>query len=896
MSLTEEQKSFLVEFLGILLDEDSFEGSDLDRRQGQANRDLTRIVLNAELGSGERREFARRKSTLSADIRSAAEADDFNEIDRRIAALGDDVDAAQKIATARAVAEHALAEAETLAEDIRPLLDRGGALYVDDALVEIRSSFGKARSQRDYTAVKATCVRFVAMGGKAAAYGEAFDKWIKASAAMIATLVPDPKTTAWNDRNAALEAAALASRTGDFDGAAVALDTFTTSAHLGGADFAATADFIAEVAALEQAYGGKLADIVSSNLRGVAAKKTEIAAIRKQGVTNNQVTQAQARIAPLKAWVDGNWPLAQAMTKLDNAARRLPDFRNVLTDMERERSAGRWAAALAVLDRVFDETTELGQQVASIVADKKLKATYQQVLQRVPARIKAELQTRWDDHHTAATANPVNASDANAKLNALRNWLAVGDFYDVRDQIAALQSGYPEARGYGYGEKVRALTAADNYPAALAAAKVLVPKIERLCAYLDARKEAVEVQNALPTDPPELREMVEGALNDSEAKARSGDPDGALDHLSGVLSGNDLQGIVLALADCQALARAVGAEQAKVLSYAELPDVRKVLEDGLAAANTLAQDPQKLEAAITALEAHKSVLATVRACVTRRVEVKNTIGALARAIQQDASWEAQMFTGGNSLDALKTALATADGRAKTGDFAGAQRAYRDIIADCRASMAVAIDKYETADAQGSNAGHSRDSHGAQVTEAEHLTRLMTGMAPGNRLSKTNVSSSFHSDSDWLAGREMGAEMALAKGVDVASTSLPWPGAEPKSQQFIIDHGRAIDVAYRGVRKTQTYDPGSDQFVESNTYVSYEKLTGLTRALVNFVWEVDGPHRTLQDYADAYALANGGAQPTAIPGRWVMMQQFPWAEDWNQAEQRYDKPITQVDTG
>ncbi|WP_420002497.1 hypothetical protein [Arenibacterium sp. LLYu02] len=871
----------------------------LEGRRSAAQGELAKVKNSPVISAAARRGFDRRHKGLAQEIGAEVELAAFDAIDAKIVSLANDIAAEVDTEAARPAAEAAVSQAQARAAALAAKLDRGALLYVNGEVAKLLAALAKATDKARCEQLVADCATFTAMTVKAEAYGAYFDTWFKTSAALIATHAVKVKET-WEHRNDAVKQATAESEQGRFDQAKAALEVFnarTGDESVGGqAAFDGTAGFIDLVDRLEADYGDKLDEVTKSSLKGAAGQKKAIADIRKQGVASGDIPGATARIDPLKAWIDGNLPLARAMAGFHSSALKLPGYRQAITAMEVKRTAEKWVEALAELD-VLKDGSDLAVRVESISVNQKLANSYAALFDRVANNKKAQtgLKQAWDAHKTAAEATPGDPATMKATLAELRKWMLLDEIYDGSALVKAVLDGSKGSRAYGYTAPALALINNKDFVQGLAETKAVLPRVKALAAYLDVRKEAEALMAALPVDPPELRALIETALDATKTTAKGGDAQTALADLRAAMVSPEVQELALAVADYTAYLARVEAEHARVLGFVVQAEAEKALTDSLNDAKAKADPGGDFAGGYDALAGHHTLLSGVRAYATRRMEALNTIGALKRAVAQDSTWEAQIFASGGSVAAMESDFAKADALGAGLDFAKAQSGYEQIIAGCTAAMNKTVDLYELADAVDSNAGHSRDSHGAQVTEAEHLKRLTEGIAPGNRASKTNTSSSFHSDSDWLAGREIGAQRAAAAGVDVNGKSLPWPGPEPVAQKFIIDHGRAIDTAYRGVRPKQTYDAGADEFRDTGTYETYEVLTGLTRALVNFIWECDKfggtKYRTLAEYAAAHAGANGGVDPTSIPGRWVMMQQFPWAEDWNQAEQRYDKPIT-----
>lgn len=866
-------------------------------RRAAAREELAKVKNSPEISTPARRGFDRRHKGLAQEIGVAVELAAFDVIDGKIVTLGKDIAAEVATQAARPAAEAAVAQAQARAGALAAKLDRGALLYVNGEVAKLLAALTKATDKARCEKLVADCATFTAMTAKAETYGTYFDTWFKTSAALIATTAVN-KPKAWDHRNDAVKQASTLSELGQFDQAKAALEVFnalTGDESVGGqAAFDGVAGFIDLVDRLEADYGAKLDEVTKSSLKDAAKSKKAIADIRKKGLAEQKVSEATALIDPLKLWIDGNLPLARAVAAFHPSAGKVPGYAQVIAAMETKRAGEKWAEALAELD-VLKDGSDLAVEVESVSVDQLLKKSYEALYARASGGAKKGLKKAWDAHHAAAVANPRVPATMTSTLTELRKWMAMEQVYYAREPVRAILRATPEAAGYDYTKRAVELFDAKDFVGALTETQALLPRMQALVAYLEGRKEAEALKAALPADPPELRASIQSALDATKTTAEGGDAQTALADLRAAMLSPDVQELALAMADYTAYLARVEAEHARVLGFVVQAEAQKALTDSLADAKAKADPGGDFAAGYDALEGHSALLSGVRGYATRRVEAFSTIGALKRAVAQDPTWEAQIFASGGSVAAMESDFAKADALGASLDFAKAQSGYKQIIAGCTAAMNKTVDLYELADAVDSNAGHSRDSHGAQVTEAEHLKRLTEGIAPPNRVSKTNTSSNFHSDSDWLAGREIGAQRAAAAGVDVNGKSLPWPGPEPVPQKFTIDHGRAIDTAYRGVRPKQTYDAGADEFRDTGTYETYEVLTGLTRSLVNFIWECDKfggtKYPTLAKYAAAYAGANAGAAPASIPGRWVMMQQFPLAEDWNQAEQRYDKPIT-----
>lgn len=262
---------------------------------------------------------------------------------------------------------------------------------------------------------------------------------------------------------------------------------------------------------------------------------------------------------------------------------------------------------------------------------------------------------------------------------------------------------------------------------------------------------------------------------------------------------------------------------------------------------------------------------------------------VAKAVEKGTSGAAAGFSG--KLDQI---AADADK-----NLATAQSKLKQLLDTLSAEAKKVSEKLETDDAVNSNAGHSLARHGPKpdVTDAQLLTRLKTGVAPDSVTSFCVASSAFDSTEDWLAGREMALEEASKQDppLNISATNL---AVGQESYEIIVDHGRPIDKAFIGLKPNVEAD-ADGTVKQARTFETYVETDGITKAKVGFVFQYDKPDslpenvRDRADYVARYKVANG-LKPEDEPvgatyaGRWVMMQQFPLVDGWNPETKEYDE--------
>lgn len=164
-------------------------------------------------------------------------------------------------------------------------------------------------------------------------------------------------------------------------------------------------------------------------------------------------------------------------------------------------------------------------------------------------------------------------------------------------------------------------------------------------------------------------------------------------------------------------------------------------------------------------------------------------------------------------------------------------------------------------------GHSWDRHGPQITLADHMRRITTGVAADRIYSPTKASTHFHTAFDWIATREKALRYAEARyGLEVGKPPATAHG-QPRSYEVILEYTRPIDsgVIASGPPHTVPHPvTGKRTLVHS----AGQPIEGVTRA------------RTIVAWDDAQR-------------RWVVAQHMPWAKGWDDVRKTY-QPGARVD--
>ncbi|NVK15434.1 MAG: hypothetical protein HWE35_14795 [Rhodobacteraceae bacterium] len=874
----------------------------LAERRTTALAELDKTAIPAALSSGARRSLAGGRKALKKEILSADAVEAFDQIDSDIVALKEQIAAQLAIAAARGKAQAALAEAEEKFAKERDSLDQGAFTFLETLIKAAQKAMAAAVSAADFEAVEAQAKDIAARAEEARIYGVFFDNWTRATLLLIKPMDDPAKETATTERTARMAAAVALSKTGDFDGAKAALEAWKsnldTEDHL-----AAAVSFDALLCNYEANHHKRCQNILSSQLRDAGDFRSHLKDAKKLAYQDSKFPEAEAKLNALIAYgTRDRAALARYLRGFDMSMMTDTEFRKaVLAAQTKQKAAGDNDPKKALKDLkswVNAHPALMGQSFSTQIL-KTLQRRYDALKQVLKEPELTDLNTTWEAHRLLAEAGDFDmntgAPQHHAKLDQL---FKLEGITDSRREMDEILRRHPEAEGYDFHKPVTDALAGADYAAAVAAAPGALEGLMRMPEYLALRQTARDLLAALPGDPADLRSTLDSAIQAAELTARGGDPATATADLQAVLDGTDYLDLVLAMTDYRAKLAKVQKEHSRTRKYLKLPEAEDALDASLKTATDRADDGEYGDAFLL-LEQHLTLLKQVKPMATARFQVQGILGALRRA-----GLEAE------KLDPLELRAAAAEAEAAKPDFAEARPLFDALRGDLAALSTEAAEAYEAQDGTGSDAGHSLDRHGPDVSDDDLITRLKTGKPPNaksdNERSYAPASSRFESPQDWLAGRELAAQAAMDKlGIDIAATEMAYdgdPDAIKDSAEFYVEHGRPIDKAFIGRKKQVRLDDRGEP-ISDKGYETFEEAEGLTRAFVNFLWEPDPlPAETTafpadpthypqesaedaEDYVEKYTLRHN-KPPDTMPGRWVMMQQFPVAEGWDNETKTY----------
>ncbi|UWQ34152.1 hypothetical protein K3555_06545 [Leisingera sp. M527] len=876
---------------------------EVDNRRSAALTELNKITIPAELSSGARRSLAGGRKALKKEILSADEAGAFDKIDSDISDLSSQIAAQLAVAAARDKAQTALAAAEEKFASVRNSLDQGAFTYVEGLIKAAHKTMAAAVTDKDFEAVEAAAKDASSKAEDANTYGIFFDNWTSATLALINPMTGVTKDTAEAARGTQMKAAAVHSKAGDFGAAKLALEAWKSNLSDEG-DLAEGLSFAALMDDYMTNSHKRCELILASAVPDAKDFRNHLKNAKKKGYKEQKFNEAKGLLQELIDYSSKDrGKLARYMRGFDGSLRADEGFRNALAAADtKQKFKGNNDPAGALADlKVWEKANRaLMRKSHSKQIVKALEAKYDTLKKVLAEPELSDLTTTWDAHKLLADADnfdkKTGAPQYHVKLNHL---FQLEKVVDDRSEMARILTQFPEAASYDFHKPVADNITAQKYPDAVSAVPAALALLRAMPGYLTAKKAAEDLLAVLPGDADVMKSTLDDAIKAAEFTARGGDPAKAAGDLQTVLDNADYMDLVLAMADYRAKLAKVEKEHARTKKYLKLPAAESKLDEALEAAKDRAGTDKEYGDAFLMLDTHEKLLKTVKPMATARFQVQGIIAALKRASVPSGE-----------LDPLEVKVAAAEDEAKKPDFDKAKTAFDKVRNELEKLSAEAAEAYEMLDGAGSNAGHSLDRHGPDVSDEDLITRLKTGKPPNahddDERSYTGASSKFHSPQDWLAGREIAAEAALAKGVDITETEMTFTGdplTDPdESADFTVEHGRPIDKAYIGHKKHVRSDDNGEP-ISDKTYESFEEVEGLTRAYVNFIWEpellpaettdnpdpaTDYPEEKAQDNADYVAkyTTRHGAAPAKIPGRWVMMQQYPVADGWDNETKTY----------
>ena len=887
----------------------------LEKRRTDALAAIGTIAVGRDFLPEVRRAFDGGIKTLRKAANDGTAEGDFDVIDADILALKNDVAAQGAIAAGRIAASAALATAEGRFKAATGLCEEGGLRFLEGKIKAARAAFGAAKDAATFDDARKLAAAFPAQADAAEAHARTFALWVDAAIVLLMQYPPGvDRDTADGNRIAARNAAEAKARAGDFAGAKGELDAFPGDAKA--PDFTAAQAFFAKL----NEYEANAADCTAALHRKIEGSSTydkHAKTGKEAGLKNKNYAVGTQKLTDLLTWCLPRKDLGARLATYATAMERHQAYRDAVALMNTDQKAGRFVQALGQLDAIDNDPALASEKnswkISSTLKGDRLKA----LLDRLPEPFKSRLQTAWDTHEDLVGKK--DFAKAKAEADRIEKYFELEAVFPLKAEADAIFARSPDTKSYDYLKTYSTEGKAGRYANARKEIEAAMPLLRRLEVWLGDKAKAAVLLAALPPAPPDLRADLDKAVNDADAKAKAGNPEGAINDLAGFLKGAGYATILAEIEDWQAKDAALAKRHARVVQLVGRDQVSAPLGAALADARKPATDRLAYTESFLELVRHEAVLAAAQDFAAVRRQVMGVQGGILKAAKKDP---AILDPAPATEEALDKAVKEAEALAQALKFAEAAKAFAKVRTDCEALARKAAATFEEKDQDDktglvSNAGHSLDRHGPDVSHPDLIRRLKTGTPPNNKTleekSYTGASSKFASPQDWLAGRQLAAEAAERQGIDLDAKSIMPPfDDKPIAADFTVDHGRPIDEIFLGLTKNRKQDPTTGEMVDDSTYESYQEMSGLTRAYVNFIWEfpviknVDWPDpktgvvakkdvkaRDIDEYAKAWRIdkghaADGPEMPPSIPGRWVMMQQYPVADNWDDVAKTYTK--------
>lgn len=881
----------------------------IEKRRADTLAELAGIAVGRDFLPEVRRALDGGLKALRKAARDAAADTDLDAIDAEILTLKADVAAQGAIAKARIAAQGALGTAEARFRAAAGLCEEGGLRFLEARLKDARAAFGAANDAGTFDDARKLAAAFPADADAAEAHARHYALWADAATVFVSANYakgPD-RDTAEGNRIAARAAALAAARKGDFAAARLKLAAFPGDAQA--PDFALAQAFLAKLAEFEP-HAATCENVLRTGMDGTTPLKKHEKDGKEAGLKKKDYAKGTQKLTDLLAFCLPRKALAEKLLGYDDGLKANVSFRDAIAAMNLTQTAGNFPAAIAALAAV-DNDPALMRENESRTIDKRLEKRVEELVARIPDPAKTQLKDTWARH--VQFVKDKKWDEAETAARRILRYMELEGIFGLKEEADRIFARQPATRTYKYLDAYRTEGQAGRFGNARKEIETAMPLLRRLEDWVVLKDEVATLRKALPAAPPSLQADLDKALSDADALALARDPAGAIAALNGFLDGADYAALAAEIADWTAKDKAVARQHARVVKLARLPALEGALDTALAEARKPATDRMAYGESFMALIRHEAALADAQAFAAVRRQVQGVQAAILKA----AKARPDLLDPAPATEkSLADAVQAAEDLAVTGKYADATKAFAKVHADCEALARKAAKHFEASDHKGpkgdeSNAGHSLDRHGPDVSHADLIRRLLTGTPPNNKTpdekSYTGASSKFASIQDWLAGRQMAAEAAAAEGIDLDATEIRPPFKDqPIGADYTVDHGKPIDEIFVGRRKTRKQDPTTGALVDDSTYESYEEMSGLTRSYVNFTWEfevipdVDWPDpktgvvtrkdfkaRDIAEYEKAWKIRHG-TDPVVIPGRWVMMQQYPVAEDWDDVAKTYTK--------
>ncbi len=860
-------------------------------------------VLGAKLGPSltpqQMRALNSEKKDLLAQIDKA---------DTTIALDGLDapVDAHVKTLTeANALAVHEKAAREALAVARADFKARAGALppinfkLILNGLEDAATALKSATSAKEYQAAEQKAKDAVASLKAAADFNTKLDKW-RADTQPYAYF-----GSAAADRDALkklyhqlLDEAVAAAGKGDFGAAEAALAKFTKGANVDSGKMKEAAAYAAELSDFKANHIKRMERVIDTGFNTSDTLKTDFTEAKKPAGTGD-FNEAIKRLRDLIARIDKLEPLVDKIKRY--ASQRKSKSKDVdfikaafdAMDLELAKPSPDIDVAIAALSFAPDKIDKV-----DCVMD--MSALADEV-----GELKKLLSLEMVDYFTSETKKVRKMVRGSKGGNTGAARTALTDLKDEIDKAKGLAAAYGAVReqrarfpdpalGAKYLGPIQADCTAGKYDDARLKVPSVLAEYAILEEYFALNAEVEKLEASFTslgdtTYPPllakaraEARALIDPGLKTSEARDRLG-KELAKDGIAGLLT--DFRIYVGYEKRVSKLL-----DQTRSLMQVKEPIDAVTLQS--TKAKDLAEKDGKFFEATRELEALEALLGRVKPYAAARMQARSVLAALKSVVAKDPSLKPKVLSDSDA-GAFDTRMATADAKAVKLEFKEAQADFEGIVKGLGAASRACSTALEAGDAAiNPRAGHSIARHGPDVKDDELKHRLLTGVAPDKVTSPTNMSSAFESPEDWLASRERAMELARTTGVDgkdllVEPTGSP-PGLPVSTKVFeykqIVDHGKPIDKAFLG-RKPAVQATADGGIGSNGCYETFRETEGITKSftLIQFEFtppDANGEVKDKRDYIERYKAANGDTMPPDLKGQWMVMQHFPYCEDWD----------------
>ncbi|MFC6636851.1 hypothetical protein GV827_20905 [Sulfitobacter sp. JBTF-M27] len=890
--------------------------------------DLKKIPFLRDVTAAEMRDFAKRRTLIARQISAAAVLSDLDPVEITLETLKGDVSDAQKMIPLRKNASDQIAAAKSARKDMQKTVDRGYYEALNKAISDAQIALGAAKTQTDITQLQAALKAVTDKEADARSYAAYFDLWSVKAEGYLSVYDRDPDKDNRSDgrkaRNAAAQAAAVKSKALDFVGARAALDGFETApAVTANGNYPAASAFMAQLDGFLKSHGTKRQQVKSAKLPWSNRMDNDLSDIRKKGIVNKNWGDAATDLTEHQDKVDKLYPIALKHLQVFEAKGSVPDSDEPMVTLLAAVSAskskldndgkGNYAEALSAFDGLGGAKVNQATALRRLSAIKK-RAKAAGTGGFAAAQAHVEGQYGYIKNNIAADIDAANATMDT--LEALLDNLEA--MIPVLSEARAAKPTHDPTDTFKLLDAAEAKVTSLEFDKAKGEAETALLAYGLLAEFLFVEGQ-VQMLLATQTDKTPGHTLVKTALSEADDMARTqGKIADAIAKLNAILADPTLAEMAHEAGLWLAKFKDVEKRHNKIVPGMKPDQAKATMTTLFDAAKDKAETDHDYTAAMALLEAYDTKLTQARdyvACRRRAFAVKTALDRAATTFASEPDIDKKVYGDGGKAG-IEAQVKAAEDKAVAGKVVEAGADFAQRLKDWKPLLKNIALLHESADSVGSNAGHSIDRHGPEVTDEELLTRLTTGVAPDGKSSPTRNASRYDSFAAWVQAREEGAALLEKENhpgppevpVRASDTSIPAAADTVTSMKKIIDHEGPIDRAMRGIKPNQEVDASKGKVGKGQTYETYEALDGITKSETLWLFEIDisaiesklaKPHGPLekdvgvkwdskpQTYIDVHATLPGSPPaPASIPGKWVMMQLFPVVDKWDQEKQDY----------